>query len=108
MRDLIREVNELVEDIEIGNKGQCAVGYLWIGFYDDGSVETDFEIEKFGDATCPERLSYHDGSTKQVWRELSSLASGSFDHDEIVKEVELREFNIDENYDKITIASLGR
>lgn len=105
MRDLIREVNELVEDIEIGNKGQCAVGYLWIGFYDDGSVETDFEIEKFGDAT---RCQVSNGSTKQVWRELSSLASGSFDHDEIVKEVELREFNIDENYDKITIASLGR
>jgi hypothetical protein len=90
MRDLIKEVNELVEDIEIGN--ETASGSLWIGFYDDGTIDTEFETHKLGNAVCPERLAYHSELVRQPWIEINQLVSDSFDHDEIVREVELREF----------------
>lgn len=98
MSDLIKEVNEHVTDIEIAID-QFATGTLLISFYDDGSTEAEFEIETFGRAVCPADVKAYLFGSKldrpegfQVWRELNYAASNGFDHDEVIKEVELREF----------------
>jgi hypothetical protein len=112
MSELIKEVNELVTDIEVG-LDQYATGTLLIWFYDNGTTEAEFEIETFGRAACPADVKNYLFGSKldkpegfQVWRELNYLASNSFDHDDVIKEVELREFE-DPDYDVITIDSLG-
>jgi len=112
MSELIREVNEHVTDIELGEE-QFASGTLLISFYDDGHVNAEFEIETFGRAVCPADVKAYLFGSKlnkpqgtEVWRELNYAASNGFDHDEVIREVELREFD-GPHYDQITIASLN-
>ena len=89
MRDLIREVNEIVESEVLG---QSFKGSLWIGFYDDGSVDTEWETHVLHGAIRPERLAYHSDVAKSAWYAIDTMVSESLDHDEVVREVGLREF----------------
>ena len=93
-RELIREVEYSMPEIEVGHIGQSASGSLWIRFWDDGEVETEFDIHTFGSgkshAICPEdhEFQYHTAELRKVWAEISRLTSESFDHNKIVRQVE--------------------
>ncbi len=88
MRDLIREFNEVVESEVLG---QWFKGSLWIGFYDDGSVDTEWETHGLQEAIRPEQLAYHSAVAKSAWYAIDALVSESFDHDEVIEQVRCRE-----------------
>jgi len=104
MRELIREVEKKF-DIDV--PGGFAEIELWVGFYDDGSIDHEVLVLDLDGTKRPRR---QPDSNTPAWRAIDGMAMAIFtnsdEFDDVINGIIEDTFD-SPHYDEITIASLG-
>jgi len=104
MRFLLKEVEKVI-DVEI--PGGYAEVELWVGFYDDGSIDDELIVLDMDGTIRPRR---EPDSNTPAWRAIDALVTSIFREsdgfDDVIGGIVEDTFD-SPHYDEITIASLG-
>jgi len=104
MRELCREVEKKI-DIDV--PGGFAEIELWLGFFDDGSIDDELIVLDMDGTLRPRR---EPDSNTPAWRAIDALVTSIFresdEFDDVIKGIVEDTFD-SPHYDEITISSLG-
>ncbi len=104
MRELCKEVDKTI-DIDV--PGGFATIELWVGFYDDGTIDHEVLVLNMDGTIRPRR---EPDSNTEAWRAIDALVftifTDSDEKDDIINGIIEDTFD-SPHYDEITIASLS-